>query len=57
MSYVLFLLRTRAWETEAWETASQRALRNSKVGDLRGEVSIYVILVKGDYMQSSMSIS
>ena len=28
MSYVLFLLRTRAWETEAWDTASQTALRN-----------------------------
>ena len=39
--------------TIAWETAPQIALRNcsKEVGE---KVSIYVILVKGEYMQSSM---
>ena len=38
--------------TIAWETAFQIALRNCSE-ELRGKVSIYVILVKGKYMQSS----
>ena len=38
--------------TIAWETAFQRAPRNcsKEVGE---KVSIFVILVKGEYMQSS----
>ena len=36
----------------AQETAFQIALRNCSV-DVGGKVSIYVILVKGEYMQSS----
>ena len=34
------------------ETASQRALRN-RSKEVGGKVSTYVILVKGEYMQSS----
>ena len=41
--------RTR---TEACESAPQTALR-SHSKDVGGKVSIYVILVKGEYMQSS----
>ena len=36
----------------AWETVFQTALRNCSK-EVRGKVSIYVILVKGKYMQSS----
>ena len=36
--------------TVAWETASQIALRNCL--EVEGKVSICVILVKGEYMQS-----
>ena len=36
----------------AWETVFQTALRNCSE-EVAGEVSIYVILVKGKYMQSS----
>ena len=36
--------------TVAWEPASQIALRNCL--EVKGKVSIYVILVKGEYMQS-----
>ena len=40
--------------TRAWETAPQKALRNCfKEG---GKDSIYVILVKGEYIQSSTFI-
>ena len=40
--------------TAARETASQISLRNcSKEAGAGGKVSIYVILVKGEYMQSS----
>ena len=38
--------------TTARETASQIALRNCSK-EAEGEVSIYVILVKGEYMQLS----
>ena len=38
--------------TIAWEAAFQIALRNSSK-EAGGKVSIYVILVKGEYMQSS----
>ena len=38
--------------TAAQETAFQIALRNCPKG-VGGKVSIYVILVKGEYMQSS----
>ena len=37
--------------TVAWETAFQIALRNCL--EVGGKVSIYVILVKREYMQSS----
>ena len=39
--------------TIAWETASQRALRNFSQ-EVWGKVSICVIIVKGEYMQSSI---
>ena len=35
----------------AWETAPQTALRNCSRGS--GEVIMYVVLLKGEYMQSS----
>ena len=38
--------------TIAWETAYQIALRKCSKEEV-GKVSIYVILVKGEYMQSS----
>ena len=38
--------------TEAWE----RALRNCSK-EVGGKVSIYVILVKGEYMQSNIYVS
>ena len=38
--------------TIAWEAAFQIALRNCSK-EVGGKVSIYVILVKGEYMQSS----
>ena len=38
--------------TIAWETAFQIALRNFSK-EVGGKVSIYVIFVKGEYMQSS----
>ena len=38
--------------TAAWETAFQIALRNCSK-EVVGKDSIYVILVKGEYMQSS----
>ena len=38
--------------TITWETASQRALRNFSK-EVWGKVRICVILVKGEYMQSS----
>ena len=38
--------------TAAWEIAFQIALRNCSK-EIVGTVSIYVILVKGEYMQSS----
>ena len=42
--------------TAAWETAPQIALRNgSKEGE--GKVSIHMILVTGEYMQSSTYFS
>ena len=37
--------------TIAWETAFQIALRNCSK-EVRGKISIYVILVKGKYIQS-----
>ena len=40
--------------TVAWETATQIALRNCpREAGGEGEVSINVVLVKGEYMQSS----
>ena len=36
--------------TAAWETAPMIALRNCPK-EVRGKASIYVILVKGEYMQ------
>ena len=38
--------------TAAWETAFQIALRNAPK-EVGGKVSIYVILVEGEYMLSS----
>ena len=38
--------------TIAWETAFQIALGNCS-REVAGKVSIYVMLVKGEYMQSS----
>jgi hypothetical protein len=38
--------------TAAWETAFQIALRNCSK-EVAGKISIYVILVKEEYMQSS----
>ena len=38
--------------TTAWETVPQMALRNCSK-EVGGKDSIYVILVKGEYMQSS----
>ena len=69
MSYVLFLLRTRAWETEAWETASQIALKNC-AREVREEpiyihtyihIYIYIYIYMGfccreKYLQSNMEI-
>ena len=39
--------------TAAWETAPQIALRNCSK-EVGGKDSIYVILVKGEYMQLSI---
>ena len=41
-------------KTAVWEIAPQIALRNGPKEVWSGEVSIIVILVKGEYMQSSM---
>ena len=41
--------------TAAWETAPQIALRNCSKGG-GGEVSIYVILMKGEYINLSTYI-
>ena len=42
--------------TSAWEIVPQIALRNC-FKEIGGKVSIYVILVKRDYMQSSTNFS
>ena len=42
--------------TAAWETAPQIALRNGSK-EAEGKVSIHVILVTGEYMQSSTYFS
>ena len=41
--------------TAAWETAPQKGLRDCPREE-RGKVGIYVILVKGQYMESSTCI-
>ena len=41
--------------TEAWDTEFQIALRNCSK-DVGGQVNIYVILLKGERMQSSLYI-
>ena len=41
--------------TVTWETAPQATLRNCSK-DIGGKERIYVILVKGEYMQSSTNI-
>ena len=41
--------------TTAWETAPQIALRDCSKEE-RGKVGIYVILLKGQYMESSTCI-
>ena len=52
VSSVLFGGKLR---TAAWDTAFQIALRNCSK-EVGGKVSIYVILLKGEYMQSSSYI-
>ena len=41
-------------KTAVWEIAPQIALRNGPKEVWSGEVSIIVVLVKGEYMQSSV---
>ena len=52
VSSVLFGGKLR---TAAWDTAFQISLRNCSK-EVGGKVSIYVILLKGEYMQSSSYI-